>query len=73
MLLPYLLGFKFGNAAFLKFNQMMPVPAIFTQGLLSKQRQLIQCCVSRFTLLEACTDEQMLGEHRFFSPELIIM
>ena len=41
-----------------------------TQDLLSKQRQLMQCCVQRFTLLEAFVDAKMINENRFLSPEL---
>ena len=33
-----------------------------TRDLLSKQRQLMQCCVKRFTLLKAIVDEQMTNE-----------
>ena len=41
-----------------------------TRDLLSKQRQLVQCCVQRFTLLEAIVDEQMTNEYLFLSLEL---
>ena len=43
------------------------------RDLLSKQKQLMQCCVQRFTLLEAIVDEQMPNEYRFLTfllPEL---
>ena len=35
-----------------------------TRDLLSKQRQLMYCCVQRFTLLKAIVDEQMTNEYR---------
>ena len=41
-----------------------------TRDLLSKQRQLMQCCVQRFTLLEAIVEEQTTIEYRFLLPEL---
>ena len=41
-----------------------------TRDLVSKQRQLMQCCVQRFTLLEAIVDEQITNEYRLLSPEL---
>ena len=41
-----------------------------TRDLLSKQRQLMQCCVKRFTLLKAIVDKQMTNEYRFLSSEL---
>ena len=41
-----------------------------TRDLVSKQRQLMHCCVQRFTLLEAIVDEQMTNEYRLLSSEL---
>ena len=41
-----------------------------TQDLISKQRRLMQCCMQRFTLLEAIMDEQTVNESCFLSPEL---
>ena len=41
-----------------------------TRDLVSKQIQLMHCCVHRFTLLEAIVDEQMTNEYRLLSPEL---
>ena len=43
---------------------------VSTRDLLSKQRQLMQYCVKRFTLLKAIVDEQMTNEYRFLSSEL---
>ena len=33
-----------------------------TRDLLSKHRQLMQCCVQHFTLLEVIVDGQMINE-----------
>ena len=41
-----------------------------TRDLVSKQRQLMHCCVQHFTLLEAIVDEQMTNEYRLLSLEL---
>ena len=45
---------------------VVPVPSLLsTRDLLTKQGQLMQCCVQCFTLLEAIVDEQMLNEYHF--------
>ena len=41
-----------------------------TRDLLSKQRQLMQRCVQRFTLLEVIVDEETVNENCFLSLEL---
>ena len=74
MLLLYLLSYielKFENAAVLKCSQVMPVPSTFY--LANRDSWYDVVAMPQFSLLEACINEQMLGENCFFSLELIII